>query len=223
MLTKVHEQIFENYHFRSAFLAMKLHVEASKKPIRAVIPARENSTRIPNKNFAHVGGATLFDLSIEFARNIFPENHFFCFTDRESSYTIKRNGFGDKEGDESSMKVLLQEFFRVLGESGIDPGGEWVLLQPTSPFRNPWLLLDMLCSQRLPNQILCSVDSDLKPDGQFWLFDHSMPPGKENRQAWRGIDSPYLSPFQSMQIDWPVEMDELELILDSRLDSWYDK
>lgn len=107
----------------------------------AIIPARKNSKRIKNKNLKKINKITLFDYTLNAAKNCKEIDHILVTTDipkfikKDTNRTtfIKRPKYLCK--DNSSTESAINHALKYLKISKKVKIQNIVLLQPTSPFR----------------------------------------------------------------------------------------
>ena len=127
-----------------------------------VIPARAGSKRVIDKNNQKIGDMTLVEWAIEYALTTFPRNKIVLVTDSEESKSSgKRYGISvldrptEISGDYSSTESVVEYVYNKF------PCENYVLLQPTSPFRKKSDL--ELCLQNFEELNVNSVMSMAKP------------------------------------------------------------
>ena len=113
---------------------------------KIIIPARENSKRLPGKNMRILGGKPLIQHSIDFALNHFSEDSIWVNSDDKQIIKFAK-GKGiktllrpdDLGTDNTSTVEVLKFHVNYFKEQNIDCDAI-ILLQPTNPFRENELL-----------------------------------------------------------------------------------
>lgn len=142
------------------------------KNCTVIIPARKGSKGIKNKNMAYLGGKRLIEWSIDLAQKLEFITNIVVSTDcPEIAKLVKSKGirFNDYRDsklakDETSMsEVILYEIKKRKIK------GDFILLQPTSPFRNLELVREAYkeFQSRKPKSLVSIVQ---KSKGVFWTF-----------------------------------------------------
>jgi CMP-N,N'-diacetyllegionaminic acid synthase len=144
-----------------------------------VIPARKGSKGIPGKNRKLLNGKPLIQYSIDFALENFEHSQIYVSTDDEVILQIaEQNGIMVQElrpshlaTDQTSMQEVLKYIIAKQEAVGNHYGGI-VLLQPTSPFRRPQDLVEMMNLFNDSIEMVVSVkESKLNP--YFNLFEEN--------------------------------------------------
>ena len=112
----------------------------TSKKFLAIIPAKKNSFRIPNKNFLKFKGKTLVENTIEIAKKSNFLNYIYLSTDSKKlqligkKYNLGFTGLRPKKysGKMTTMHSVIKYELSRLRESF----DYVVVLQPTSPFRS---------------------------------------------------------------------------------------
>ena len=115
-----------------------------------IIPARENSKRLPSKNIRLLCGKPLISYTIEYAIKFFEKNRIWVNTDDKKVIKIAKefdiNTYSRKKNlasDTSILSDVILDQCNYLDKINID-FKNIVLLQPTSPFRNKYDLNKMI-------------------------------------------------------------------------------
>ena len=113
---------------------------------KVIIPARANSKRLPGKNMRMLGGIPLIGYSIEFALNSFLSDSVWVNSnDQEVLNYAQRMGVKTLERpnhlatDYTATVEVMKFHLKYFEENNIECDAI-ILLQPTSPFRQPGLI-----------------------------------------------------------------------------------
>ena len=133
--------------------------------VKAIIPARSGSKRVPHKNLYKLGDHTLCALAIEFALNLHVDEVIFTsdsedYLDQHSSYPVTLHKRSLSASTDSAIDIdVLRDIFN---DQPFTPNDVFIWLRPTSPFRQLGECMNAL--QSLPKPMI-SIHLD-----QFNLF-----------------------------------------------------
>lgn len=139
----------------------------------ALIPAREGSTRIKNKNFKTFLGKPLIFWTIDFAIKCKLFSKIFVSTNSKKYAGIVKNKYNDEveiilrphiiSKDNSKSDSFLLHFLKMK-EDILNDKDYVVLLQPTTPYRNEKSLLNLinLIKKRSLSSLICVHNNKIK-------------------------------------------------------------
>lgn len=163
------------------------------------IPARRNSSRVPKKNIAPVGGLPLMAYTILMARALDGVDRVFVDTDSEEFAEVAR-AYGAEvpflrdprlAGDRSALGETTQRFQERVFAAGLCTPERFITMMPTSPFRN-------LAALR---RMLAAMD---RYTGVFTLLRADVDLGRSRCRSLRGESFPIrdLLRHEADQYDW---------------------
>lgn len=122
-----------------------------RNDILIIIPARGGSKGIPGKNIKLLGGKPLIDYSIDVARTLVPDEHICVTTDSDDIIRVVED-YGlqvpfkrptELATDTCGSNEVILHAVQYYQERGFSPKIV-LLLQPTSPFRKPEHLVEVV-------------------------------------------------------------------------------
>lgn len=148
----------------------------------AIIPARGGSKGIARKNLTKIGGLTLLEWAIAFARDseefdkIYIDTDDFEIKQIGESYNCKvpRLRPSNLATDQSSIIDSLLDFLEFIEPDGLTDNTSVVLLQATTPFRKSSELVEALqILEKADDKVVISVSPPLQSPKDFLVRNRS--------------------------------------------------